>query len=59
MSEKKVTPQERYDATHTKRYNLKLNTSTDADIIEKLSNVPSIQGYIKQLIRTDLVKARQ
>jgi len=55
--QKKLTPQARYDAAHTKRYNLKLNTSTDADIIAKLNNVSSIQGYIKQLIREDLMKA--
>ena len=33
---------------------LKLNKEADADIIEKLEQVPNIQGYIKELIRADL-----
>ena len=44
----------KYDAEHTKRYGLKLNTKTDAAIIEKLSSVDSMQGYIKDLIRRDI-----
>lgn len=48
--------QARYDKTHCRNYGLKLNLETDKDIIEKLSSVPSMQGYIKQLIRQDLAK---
>jgi len=44
----------RYDAKSCKRYNFKLNLKTDADVIEKLSQVDSMQGYIKQLIRRDI-----
>lgn len=36
--------------------NLRLNKNTDADIIEKLTSVPSKMGYIKQLIRADIAK---
>ena len=39
---------------NTTRIILKLNNNTDAAIIEKLQNVPSKQGYIKELIRKDL-----
>ena len=46
----------KYDETHTKQFHLKLNTKTDADIIEKLQQVKSINGYIKELIRKDLGK---
>ena len=46
-----------YDRENTTRINLKLNNRTDADIIEKLRSVESIQGYIKQLIREDMKKA--
>lgn len=46
--------QAKYDATHCRTYGLKFNLGTDADIIEKLSSVPSMQGYIKQLIRNDI-----
>lgn len=46
--------QARYDEKATRRYGLKLNLSTDADIIERLDKVESIQGYIKELIWRDL-----
>ena len=47
--------QARYDANHTRRFGLKLNTETDADIIRALENAEEgIQGYIKRLIREDL-----
>ena len=48
--------QRKYDKANTKPYALKLNLKTDADIIKKLSEVDSIQGYIKELIRKDLNK---
>ena len=35
---------------------MNLNHNTDRDILEKLSRVPSKQGYIKALIRADLKK---
>lgn len=52
--EKKMTPQERYDAAHTRRISLKLNKRLDADILAKLESVESMQGYIKALIRADI-----
>lgn len=51
---KKSEAQAKYDAKNTKRFGLKLNLKTDADILEKLESVDSIQGYIKELIRKDL-----
>lgn len=54
MEEKKITPQERYDAKNTVRISLKFNIKTDADILEKLELVENKQGYIKQLIRENL-----
>lgn len=33
---------------------LRLNFSTDRDVIQKLDNVPSKMGYIKKLIRKDI-----
>lgn len=44
----------KYDKENTIRLNLKLNKTTDADILEKLSQVESKQGYIKELIRKDM-----
>lgn len=46
--------QAKYDKTHTRRINLKLNLELDADILQKLDSVDSMQGYIKDLIRSDL-----
>jgi hypothetical protein len=46
----------RYDATHTKQIHLKLNLTTDADILNRLDEVGNKQGYIKELIRKDLEK---
>ena len=54
--DKRQTPQERYDAKATKQFKLKLNLKTDADIIARLEEVPSMQGYIKDLIRKDLAE---
>ena len=54
ISEKKISPQEKYDKANTTRYQIKLNNQTDADIIRKLSMVKSKQGYIKDCIRRDL-----
>lgn len=50
---KRDKAQARYDAKNTTRVYLKLNNKTDADILEKLSNVPNKQAYIKELIRKD------
>lgn len=52
----KYKSQERYDASNTKQIRLKLNIKTDADILEKLSEVDNMQGYIKALIRADIAK---
>lgn len=57
MPTKATKRQQRYDEKSCRFYGLKLNLTTDADIIDKLSSVPSMQGYIKQLIRNDLASA--
>lgn len=48
-----------YDKQNTTRVNLKLNNRTDADIIQRLHEVPSIQGYIKTLIRNDMTMTQK
>ena len=45
----------KYDRAHTKSVMLKLNTQTDADVLMKLDEVGNRQGYIKSLIRKDLL----
>jgi len=54
MPTKATIRQARYDEKSCRKYNLKLVYNTDSDIIDKLASVPSMQGYIKQLIRDDI-----
>ncbi len=44
----------KYDSANVKKYGIKLNCNTDADVIKKLSEVDNVQGYIKELIRKDI-----
>ena len=46
--------QKRYDEKTSKRINLKLHKELDNDIIQRLRNEESMQGYIKRLIREDI-----
>ncbi len=50
---------DRYDKENTRPLKLKLNLKHDADILEKLESVPSMQGYIKQLIREDIARREE
>lgn len=56
VTERKVTPQERYDQTNTTQIKLKLNLKADSDILEKLESVPNKSGYLKKLIHDDIIK---
>ena len=47
--------QTKYDASNTKQFKMKLNVKTDADILAKLDQVENKQGYIKELIRRDIM----
>lgn len=53
-TEAQIKAQKKYDADNTRQVHLKLNRRTDRDVLERLDNVPSKQGYIKRLIREDL-----
>ena len=54
---RRYTPQERYDATHTRREVVKLNLKSDADIIAALDASPlPKQTTIKRWIRIALGK---
>lgn len=48
--------QAKYDKTHTKGIYIKLNLSTDADIIRWFWKQPSIQGAIKKLVREEIAR---
>ena len=54
VSEAKKAAQARYDAKTAKRFCLKLNVNTDADLIDILERQQNVQGYLKSLIRKDL-----
>lgn len=51
-----MTAKERYDARTAVHISLKLNKGTDSDVLRRLEEVPSKQGYIKELIRADIAK---
>ena len=53
-SEAKKRANAKYDKSHTKGVYLKLNIVTDKDILDKLSKIDNVQGYIKNLIRQDM-----
>ena len=48
----------KYDAAKTRQVKLKLNLETDADILQRLNEVPNKQTYIKALIRADMEKLK-
>lgn len=49
-----LTPQARYDRKACVGLYLKLNKTTDADILARLEGVENKQGYVKALIRADI-----
>ena len=52
---KKATERQyKYDAQNCVRINMKLNVTTDAAILTKLSRVPSMSGYIRSVILEDI-----
>lgn len=53
-SEAQLRAVAKYDAANTRKYQLKLNKKTDADIIERFEKQTSIQGYVKRLVREDI-----
>ena len=57
MATKASINQAKYDSTHCRLFRIKLNLKIDADIIQKLTEQPSMQGYIKQLIREDIKRS--
>lgn len=44
----------KYEKANVKRYVLKVNKNTEADIIEFLDGLKSFNGEIKQLIREEM-----
>ena len=47
----------RYNTKSSRFFSLKFNRATDADLIERLESVDSVNGYIRQLIREDIARS--
>lgn len=56
MTDRKITPQERYHKTSTINVNIRLMKNTEQDLIDHLAAQPNKAGYIKSLIRADMAK---
>lgn len=48
----------KYDAENTRQIMMKLNTTTDADILDWLDSQPNRQGAIKEAIRS-MIKEKE
>ena len=55
-TESQIKASIRYNKENTVQISLKLNRSTDSDLIDSLNRVTNKQGYIKELIRRDIAK---
>lgn len=55
-TESQIRASVKYNKENTVQISLKLNRSTDADLIDSLNRVANKQGYIKELIRRDIAK---
>lgn len=55
-SKAQLRAQAKYDKDNTVQLKLKLNKKTDSDIIARLAAVDNMQGYIKELIRADILR---
>lgn len=53
-SEASKEQQRLYDKANTVSFGIKLNRTTDADIIARLEAVGNRQAYLKKLVRADL-----
>lgn len=54
VSKAQLKAQAKYDKDNTVQVRLKLNKKTDRDILDYLSDCNNKQGYIKELIRSDI-----
>ena len=55
-SKAQLRAQAKYDKDNTVQVKLKLNKKTDADLISWLDDISNKQGYIKELIRADILR---
>ena len=55
-TESQIRASVKYNKENTVQISLKLNRSTDADLIDSLNRIANKQGYIKEFIRRDIAK---
>ena len=55
-TESQIRASVKYNKENTVQISLKLNRSTDADLIDSLNRVANKRGYIKELIRRDIAE---
>lgn len=55
-SEAQKAADARYKAANTKQIKFVLNKNTEPDLIAHLESIDNVQGYIKSLIRADMLK---
>jgi hypothetical protein len=55
-TEAQIASERKYAETKARFVGLKLNITTDADIVTALENEPNMQAFIKQCIREHLAK---
>lgn len=55
-TESQIRASVKYNKENTVQISLKLNRTTDADLIDSLNRIANKQGYIKELIRRDITK---
>lgn len=53
-TESQIRASVKYNKENTVQISLKLNRTTDADLIDSLNRIENKQGYIKELIRRDI-----
>ena len=53
-TESQIKASIKYNKENTVQISLKLNRTTDADLIDSLNRIANKQGYIKELIRRDI-----
>lgn len=46
----------KYQAANMKKYTFKFNVKTEGDLIAHLESIDNVQGYIKALVRADMLK---
>lgn len=56
ISEAQKAADARYKAANTRQFKLVMNKNTEPDLIAHLESIDNVQGYIKSLIRADMLK---